>query len=456
VVYALGGQGAYSAKRKVKKITGRGAYSYDNPGPVGRAGEAAGALLGGTYGGSIGKYLMSKAGRYLGHKVGKLFGSGSYGYVEGSPVTRMAPDPPMFINNRSDDSVVITHREYLGDVITSSTIGALKIQNYVINPSNNDVFPWLSQIAGPNFQQYKFDGLVFEFKSFSADALNSANTALGSVFACINYDSADLDFTSRNEIENSDWSRSCKPSENVMIPVECAPRQTAMNGLLYIANGNNIPAGTDPKTYILGKMSFGTTGFQAANVNIGSLYVTYKVRLYKTLLSKPASFSNISQWVRNSPTNAAPLGTSSVSPSASRVVCDTLGLKFLSGTQFSLDRRRLVVGQTFILSMCWTGISSPTLNPPDPGAITVSPLGSAEGVADYVSDTAAFVKYPIAAITDSRCGFIFSFIIHNNSQDITFTIPAAGGLPGSGLLTMNLWQICGIAPVNQGIYNGTA
>ena len=38
----------------------------------------------------------------------------------------------------------------------------------------------------------------------SGDALNPTNTALGSVFSCINYDYNDDEFESRVEIENSD------------------------------------------------------------------------------------------------------------------------------------------------------------------------------------------------------------------------------------------------------------
>lgn len=446
------GSGAYRTRR----IGGNGAYSYDNPGPFGRAGEAAGQLLGGRFGGPAGTYLLGKAGRFVGHNVGKLFGSGSYDVVHGDTTT-MAPDPPRFSNNTRDDSVCISHREYLGDIITSSTIGALKVETFNLNPASNNVFPWLSHIAGPNFQQYKFDGLVFEFRSFSADALNSANTALGSVFACINYDSSDADFTSRNEIENSDWSRSAKPSESFMIPVECAPRQTAMQGLLYVANANNIPVGSDPKTYLLGKLSLGTTGFQAASVNIGSLYVTYKIRLYKPLLSRPESFSNISQWVRTGTSNTAPLGSTSLSPALNAIACDTNGLTFIDSKTIRLDKRRLEINAIYILRCEWQGTSSVSVQSPDPTLIVSTPTGYLEGVPNYVSTSNAFTRYPTAAVTDDKVGFVFSFRINKDDTDITLVFPNSGlALPGTAILTLNLWQINGVAPPQLGIFNGTA
>ena len=76
----------------------------------------------------------------------------------------------------------------------------------------------------------------------------------------------------------------------MFIPVECDPKQTGLNnGLLYIINGNNVPTGADPKTYYLGKLFIGTTGLQGTSVNVGSLYVHYKVKLYKPVMTAPAS-----------------------------------------------------------------------------------------------------------------------------------------------------------------------
>jgi len=417
----LSGGGAYRYRRAIR---GRGAYSYDNPGPYGRAGESVGSFIGKTYGGAVGKYALGKAGRYVGHKVGKLFGSGAYGVTDASATS-------------------------IGDILTSSTTGGLKINHYPLNPSSTQTFPWLSNIAGPNYQQYRFDGLVFEFKSFSANALNSSNTALGSVFACINYDSTDQDFSSRNEIENSDWSRSCKPSEDVMIPVECAPRQTSMRGLLYIINQNNIPANTDLKTYLLGRLSIGTTGFQAANVNIGSLYVTYKIRLYKPLMTKPAAFSDIVQYTRTGVTSAGPLGTSTI---ANNLNCDSLGVTFDSNTTFTISKNRLIKGQIYIMRAEWQGILTANVAAPPMGSLVSNGIS---GVSQYVSTSAAYLNHPgVSGITDTVCGTIFSFIVTDDTTDVSITFPSGGTLPDSSQLIFNLWQICGVAPAVMGFYDG--
>ena len=60
-----------------------------------------------------------------------------------------------------------------------------KIDSYLINAANPKTFPWLSQIAA-NYEQYDIEGMVF-----SADALNSTKTALGTVMMATQYDVLD-------------------------------------------------------------------------------------------------------------------------------------------------------------------------------------------------------------------------------------------------------------------------
>lgn len=179
---------------------------------------------------------------------------------------------------------VVRHREYLGDVITSSTIGAFKNTAYLLNPGNPDCFPWLSGIAS-NYEEYCFEGVIFEYRSMSADALNSTNTALGSVIMSTGYDCTDPLFASKSEMENYEFSSSCKPSVDMVHPIECEPRQTAISTELYLAPNitviSGVAANQDPRLYFWGIFQIATVGFQAASVNIGELWVTYQVSLLK-------------------------------------------------------------------------------------------------------------------------------------------------------------------------------
>ena len=179
----------------------------------------------------------------------------------------------------------------MGDIITSSTPGDFKIDAYNIQPGLPASFPWLSQIAA-NYEQYSLEGIVYQFKSTSANALNSVNTALGSVMLATNYDVSDPPFVSKSEMLNYEYSSSCKPSESVLHMIECDPKQSVLTEL-YTRTGE-LPSGKDLKFYDLGKFQIATVGFQGTSVNIGELHVTYQVRLLK-----PKLFSTLGEDIAN-------------------------------------------------------------------------------------------------------------------------------------------------------------
>lgn len=436
-----------AGRSAVKKASGKGAYTLSS-GPWANRGAALGGVIGSHYGGAPGAAIGSWLGRRAFHYPAKLFGSGSYTQVEGGAgVSRMAPQVPQFTRDSSDDSVCIVHREYLGDIITSGTAGAFKIQKFGLNPSEANTFPWLSNMVGPNYQQYRFDGLIFEYKSFSADALNSTNTALGSVFACINYDYSDQDLTSRYEVENTDWASSCKPSEHMMIPVECKPRQTGMNGLLYVLNTNTVPPNTDPKTYYLGKLWLGTTGFQGTNVNVGSLYVTYKVRLYKPVMSPPASFSNMVLRTRTSATVAAPFG---ISTDTTDLNCDTLGVAINNaGTELRIDQSRLEVGQIYMVDIRYVGNITANLSRPNFSLSSgLQNYNIANGGANNIEES----PYPNVNTGSQVLLYTFFLKVTDSNQDAVLTGTATGLLPAACTAYIKILQICGVTPQNLGVY----
>jgi len=231
---------------------------------------------------SIGAKIGSSIGAGLGgaaeHAIRWLVGHGDYQVKKNSLLTL---DPPPMINRSARGGVMIRHREYLGDIFTSSTPGAFQINSFPLNPGMDVTFPFLSQIAG-NFEQYSFSGAIFEFRSMSADALNSTNTALGTVIMSTQYDSLDVTFATKSEMENYEFGSSCKPSENMMHPIECARSQTTLTEM-YTRSGAQ-PSGADIRFYDWGKFSIATQGFQGNQVNIGELWVTYQVNLFKPKL----------------------------------------------------------------------------------------------------------------------------------------------------------------------------
>ena len=121
--------------------------------------------------------------------------------------------------NSAHKSVIIRHREYLDDIVSSATPNTFKLQNFYINPGDRITFPWLSQIAD-SFEHYRIRGMIFEFRSMSADALNSTNTALGQVIMATAYNSALPNFNNKYEMENYEFGVSTKPSCSLMHPIE--------------------------------------------------------------------------------------------------------------------------------------------------------------------------------------------------------------------------------------------
>lgn len=298
-------------------------YSYDKPGPFGKVGRAVGGLAGGLTGAALaalalsdptvahaakalgvgGKYgakfigsggasagaaIGSKIGSYA-HYIGKIFGSGDYVTASQGVVGNSLMNAGQIPSFAGKNEVRIRHREYLGDIVSSATAGAFQLQSFPINPGVGATFPWLSQVCGATFQQYRLNGMVYEYRSMSANALNSTNTALGSVVMATDYDSKDAAFTSKQQMENTEFGVSCKPSMSMIHAIECKRSQTPVSEL-YI-RAFSVPSGADPRLYDLGNFQVATVGMQGTSVNCGELWCSYDVTLLKTIEQPPAFMS---------------------------------------------------------------------------------------------------------------------------------------------------------------------
>jgi hypothetical protein len=238
------------------------------------------ASVGGTVGKKIGGFfgnpnLGGNVGSWLGSGIGKIFGSGAYKMSKNSVWSTSDQVPVM---HSTSEAVVVRHREYIGDI--NSSVGFVNTE-FAINPGLSGTFPFAASIA-QNFQEYNFRGLVFEFKSTSADALNSTNTALGTVAMAVQYRANATSFSNKQQVLNEMWSADSKPSCSFFMPVECAPSECPMD-IQYIRTGT-LAASDDIKFYDLGKLSVSTVGSQAAAV-VGELWATYEVAFHKPILS---------------------------------------------------------------------------------------------------------------------------------------------------------------------------
>nr|QKV51296.1 putative capsid protein [Crucivirus sp.] len=269
-------------------------------------GSALGTALGGPAGGAIGGIVGNAGGRFLSN----IFGHGDYAVTnadqikENNLVLGNAANVPQF--GAGKVSVRIKHREFLGDVISSHTAGAFQVFDYAVNPGLVGTFPWLSGVVGSSFQQYRLNGAVFEFRSMSSDALNSTNTALGSVIMAADYDSKDVPFTTKQQMENTEYGVSCKPSVNMCHAIECARTQTSVSELYIRAWG--VPSGADIRLYDLCRFSIATVGCQGTDVNLGELWVTYDIDLLKSIEQVPLYIAPYAEYNLLGLSNSSPFG----------------------------------------------------------------------------------------------------------------------------------------------------
>lgn len=246
---------------------------------LGKVGRAAGAYIPyvpSSIGAEVGEYLGNKASQ----GIASVFGHGDYVVsrfsVKDNTLLTPGDSPPQF--GTTGRITRVKHREYIGDIFSSSSFA---LTQYSINPGLTGTFPWLASVAS-NYECYRLKGMLFEFKSMSSDALNSTNTALGSVIMATQYNAADSPFISKQQMENYEFAQSCKPSQCMLHYIECARNSNPLTEL-YVRSGS-VPQGQSPQLYDIGSFQIATQGMQATNVNLGELWVTYDVELLKPKL----------------------------------------------------------------------------------------------------------------------------------------------------------------------------
>jgi hypothetical protein len=174
----------------------------------------------------------------------------------------------------------VVHRECLGTV-TSPGTGFTLLKKLVVNPSDPRTFPWLSSIA-KNYISYIVHGMVFIFESNSSEY--AATSGLGSVCLATRYDPREDDYQSFVEMQNSQFAISSKPSQNIIHPIECAPRFQPTD-TFYVRRGNESET-----TYMYDKCKtyLGVEGLSAAaGTVIGRIWVTYDIEFKSPALEPP-------------------------------------------------------------------------------------------------------------------------------------------------------------------------
>ena len=328
-----------STKKTGRKIRGKGDYKVDkssvNP-LVNQIVRKIGSAIGGFGGSYLGNPAAGAyAGDYVANKAHKLFkrvtGFGDYKVSENSLV--LGDNVPEFANI-SNREVRIVHKEYIGDLYCAPN-GAFKIQNFKINPGSSIAFPWLSGMS-QNYQQYRINGMIFYFKSTSANALNSTNTNLGQVLISTNYNVLSKSFENTSDMLNAEFSTSGKPSCDMVHMIECARKETPIKEL-YIRN-SSVPVNeiSDDRLYDYCNIQVATVGMQSTSeIMVGQLWISYDMTLMKNISSQNILLAD--QYIFQG-TGVTPLGSASVlcnpnvvDPNVYRTNDSTFGTKIAKG-----------------------------------------------------------------------------------------------------------------------------
>jgi hypothetical protein len=373
----------------------------------------AGAIAGRGLGTMFGMPYLSGVGKWLGSGIGSIFGSGDYQMVGGAPgynVLTNGAQIPQFSTSRATN--VISHREYLGDV--QGTAG-FNNTSYPLNPGMASTFPWLATIA-QCYQEYRFHGLIFEFRPLITDFVT--NGAPGVVVMATNYNADAAIYNTKQEMENSEFAVSVKPTCSLIHGIECELNQTVLPQL-YVRSGTP-PSGQDLRLYDQGNFQFAT---QTNPVQaLGELWVSYTVEFFKPVLPTDVGGNVLSYHTSKTPfTNLAPLGTTVFSSSGDLNVRVTNGSILIPGQP----------GNSYIVVISWFG----------PATAVTAPTWVTAGAVDrplWVNDSSVIAK---AGDTAASPALILSKIITCTllvPGDITITIGTAGLLPVGGGSTVDV------------------
>jgi len=391
---------------------------------------SAGGVAGNYLGNAAGMSGGNAAGRALASRFSKLIGTGDYA-TNLSDVTHNslvkasgASEYASFADSKT--SVRLRHREYLQDVFVG-TAGVFSNTSFAINPGLSNTFPFLSQIAS-NFEEYHMHGLVFEFVSTTSPY--SSTPAMGSVVLAMEYNAGAPPYTSKPQMENSDFAVSARPDKSMIYGVECANNATAN---YYIRSGaSSLP----PTTTDIGLFNVATLTNIAAGINLGELWVSYDIELFRPHVS-PAKYG-YAHWSLNQPINSVVLqpityGTLTVPVGVPQTgvrqgTCSNFYIGNLGGPTVTFDGAD--TGDTFmiIISSKAAAASAVTLTVATVGLTAINALQTYTTFGTATSTTSGFTSVAYYTVT-------------SNSVTPTITYTVGPAITAAGALDLILVDI---------------
>lgn len=412
---AAKGRGAYSISRRpsharaaMGAARGRGKYEDTRWKLASGLGSIAGGVVGSAFG-PVGTALGASLGGLAG---GAIFGSGKYNLKNNSLFSE-GVDPPSM--HQVNSAVRIRHREYVCDIVSSSSANTFNNQSFPIQPGLFQSYPWLSALA-QQYEEQKPLGIIYEFKTLSATAIASGtNSTMGGVIMATDYNSINAAFVNKQQMDNTEYTTSAPVWQSFYHPVECDPRTNPIS-TLYVRSGA-VPSNSDQRLYDLGLFQIASFGVQGTSVVLGELWVTYEWEF-----RKPISTSALGQDVLSDHIDitagvdgAHPLGTANSLKSGSSIGGTISGQSYLFPPVYQEG--------TFLVLYQATGTANTVTSP-------IITLTNATQLQMWGNDTSQAAAAPQNGVSTSS-QYVLAFVVNITGSNAKIAFGVAGSLPNS-------------------------
>jgi len=351
--------------RAIDRYYGPGGYWQDLGRNLGHWGtRIAGAGLGaasGMEGGVAGVVGGALGGWEAGADISRAAGWGSYNVGRGSNdliVGQGNGSAPVYHSAGAHDEmgdVIISNRELVQLVYSSSTSKGFKIEKFDLNPIDS-TFHHLKQQA-KQYEQFEFQGLMFQYVPMTGEG---GSNALGVVGMAASYDpGSERTFSSMEDLMRFKGATTSKPSVGMLFGIECDPSKRPIKTMFTRDEVLRDKSFTDPATFYIA-----TDGNTEADQVLGQLWVTYSCKLKNI---KPFSEEAATDYLDglHHPTNAKDsldFSTSSGSMTSSKVIGSgeiIASATSISSTELHVNLTpTMKVGQVFTCMMFHTNSAS--------------------------------------------------------------------------------------------------
>lgn len=392
-----------AAARSKGTVSGKGFYKG--------FGRDLGRGIGGAFSAVTGLPGGAQIGGWLGQQGANITGWGAY-HVSKNSI--LAPQNVRIRNEgKYGDEIVVRHREYIGDIDSSTTF--TKAYELDLNPGLA-AFPWLSGVAN-NFQVWQPNGIIFEYVPMSGTAVTGTNAQLGSVIMATQHDSLEKEFNDKTEMLNHNFAVSVCPCDKAILPIECDPRYLQAQRL-YVRD-SEPPSTADKRLSDLGRVTIATSDCQDSGSLLGSLYVTYEVKLMLPKLTHATgALVKSSHYDILTATSSNPFGASTTK------FHDSIGIVFDNSTQITIPKNS---PGKYLFTQTWLGSATANLNAPDLSHTNVTALNM------WTSGTTSYFRTQMSGGEQAdRVQVMFAFEVTDSSKVATITysvLPSV--LPGS-------------------------